>query len=136
MIGYIQTSTNDAVITIQSGLSDVAQGQKLDDEAGQSLRDIISSSKETTKTIMKVTEATQQQSLAADHLMSNMEQVAIVTREFAIGSQEVASQTERINAITDELEKIIQLFSITDLFQQNSTNVIHSIFSHLIFVLR
>ena len=113
MINHIQTSTQGAVTTIQSGLDDVVRGQQLATEAGVSLREMIRSSEETASAIAKVASFTDQQLVSAEHLTTNMEQVAIVTREFAEASQEVATQTERINAITAQMESTIGRFTIS-----------------------
>lgn len=122
MIKQIQTDTNDAVNSIDTGNKEVQKGKQLADKAGESLKEIINSTREINDMITQVAAASEQQSATAEEVSKNIEAINNVTQESALGVQQIASASVDLNEMTENLQKLISKFKISDLEQKIERN--------------
>lgn len=114
MIKTIQNDTSGAVLSIEQGTHEVEKGKGLAGNAGESLKEIISSSNEVVDVINQVAAASEQQSKAAEHISRNIEGINNVTQETALASQQVAQAAEDLNRLTERLQLLINRFNVYD----------------------
>lgn len=122
MIKQIQTDTNDAVNSIDIGNKEVQKGKRLADKAGESLKEIINSTREINDMIMQVAAASEQQSTTAEEVSKNIEAINNVIQESALGVQQIASASIDLNEMTENLQKLISKFKITGFEQKGERN--------------
>ncbi|KAB2843162.1 MAG: HAMP domain-containing protein, partial [Melioribacteraceae bacterium] len=90
MIKTIQKDTSEAVNSMQQGTEEVDKGKTLANQAGSSLKEIISATEDVLDVISQVASASEEQSAAAEQISNNIESISIVTHESAEGVQQIA----------------------------------------------
>jgi methyl-accepting chemotaxis protein len=114
MIKQIQKDTSNAVVSMEKGMEEVNSGKHLAEKAGESLNQIISSSKEAIDNIAQVAAASEEQSSAAEQISKNVESISSVTQQSAAGTQQIARAAEDLNRLTDNLQNLVNRFKIDD----------------------
>ncbi|MCH7879179.1 MAG: chemotaxis protein, partial [candidate division Zixibacteria bacterium] len=112
MIKGIQRDTSEAVKSMEEGTTEVDNGRKLADKAGDSLNEILSMNQRVMSMIQQIATAAEQQSAAAEQISRNVEQIAAVSKETAIGSEESARESVRLNQQAEELSKLVKEFKL------------------------
>ncbi len=112
MISTIQKETGGAVESMEEGTVEVEKGRTLANQAGESLRKIIESSKSVVDVINQVASASEEQSTAAEQISKNIESISSVTQESAAGTQQIARAAEDLNLLTTNLQNLITKFKI------------------------
>jgi methyl-accepting chemotaxis protein len=119
MIKQIQRDTNDAVISMNEGTTEVESGKKLADKAGDSLKEIIIGAESVVDMITQVAAASEEQSSASEEISKNIEAISSVTQESSAGIQQIARAAEDLNRLTSNLEDLVSKFKINN--ERNST---------------
>jgi methyl-accepting chemotaxis protein len=114
MIKQIQKDTGDAVVSMQQGTIEVENGKQLADKAGESLKEIIKGAEEVVDIITQVATASQEQSAAAEQISQNIESINNVTHQSAAGAQQIARASEDLNRLTNDLQKVVSHFRISE----------------------
>lgn len=114
MIKAIQKDTGDAVNSMEEGTEEVEKGKDLANKAGESLKGIISASDDVLDVISQVATASEEQSAAAEQISKNIESISSVTHESAAGVQQIARASEDLNQLTENLQRLISQFKISD----------------------
>jgi methyl-accepting chemotaxis protein len=120
MIKQIQKDTSNAVVSMEKGMEEVNSGKQLAEKAGESLNQIINSSKEVIDNITQVAAASEEQSSAAEQISKNIESISSVTQQSSSGTQEIARAAEDLSRLTDNLQNLVSRFKIED--GDNKTN--------------
>ncbi len=113
MIKQIQKDTEDAVVSMKEGTSEVENGKKLADQAGESLNQIIAGADNVVGIITQVAAASEQQSSASEQISKNIEAISSVTQQSAAGVQQIARAAEDLNRLTQNLENLIGRFKMS-----------------------
>jgi methyl-accepting chemotaxis protein len=113
MIKQIQKDTGNAVTSMEKGVEEVSSGKQLAQKAGDSLNQIINSSKEVIDNIAQVAAASEEQSSAAEQISKNIESISSVTQQSAAGTQQIAKAAEDLNRLTDNLQNLVSRFKIS-----------------------
>lgn len=121
MIKQIQKDTEGAVVSMQTGTSEVEKGKELADKAGQSLNQIITGAEQVVDMVTQVAAASEEQSSAAEQISKNIEAISNVTHESASGVQQIARAAEDLNRLTENLQNLIHRFKIEDGVNQNNS---------------
>jgi len=112
MIKQIQNDTEKAVLSMKNGINEVETGKKLAKSAGESLDLIISSSNGVLNEVSQVAASSEQQSTTAEQISRNIDSINNVTVETVTGIQQMAKATEDLNRLTENLQELINRFTI------------------------
>ncbi|MBD3332658.1 HAMP domain-containing protein, partial [candidate division GN15 bacterium] len=112
MIKGIQTDTDAAVQSMESGIQQVTSGRELADKAGTSLNEIVSVSQQVMSQIQQIAQASEEQSTAAEQISKNIEHIASVTKETATGAEQSAAAAEELNRQAEGLKSMVERFTV------------------------
>lgn len=107
MIKQIQNVTENVVESMQEGSSEVDSGKNLANKAGESLKQIITSSNQVQDIVAQVASASEEQSATSEVISRNVESISKVTNENAAGVQQIASSADELNKMTMNLKELI-----------------------------
>ncbi len=113
MISGIQSQTEDAVVSMESGIQQVDKGRELSDKAGASLSEIVEFSGRVMEMIQQIAGAAEQQTGAAEEVNRSIEQIASVSAETAKGAEQSASAAEQLNRQAENLKTMVGRFTIS-----------------------
>ena len=122
MIKQIQNDTTEAVASMKKGKQEVDSGKELAIKAGEVLNDIIDGAQKVSDVAVLVAAASEQQSTTAEEISQNIESINNVTKQSALGSQQIANATEEMSNLTQNLEKLISHFKIDENKVESGTN--------------
>ena len=114
MIKGIQGDTDDAVMSMESGIQEIDTGRELADKAGNSLNEIVAMSQRVMDMIQQMATATEEQSSAAEQISKNIESVSTITKETAAGAEQSAAAAEELNRQAEGLQKMVGVFKVSD----------------------
>jgi uncharacterized phage infection (PIP) family protein YhgE len=97
---------------MESGTAQVQAGVATTTQAGSSLHDIIQSAEQVGDMVTHIATAATQQSSTATEVNSNIEQIAKITAESAIGAQQSAKACHDLSNLALELQKIVGGFHL------------------------
>lgn len=114
MIKQIQKDTEGAVSSMEEGTKEVEHGKLLADQAGQSLKEIISGAEVVVDMAMQVAAASEEQSSAAEQISKNIEALSNVTQESSAGIGQIARASEDLSRLTINLQELVGRFKINE----------------------
>lgn len=112
MIKKIQQDTQDAVRSMEQGTTEVDEGIKLADAAGNSLRGIVTMSQTVTDMVAQIATASELQATASEQISKSVDGISSVARETATGIQQIARTAEDLNRLTENLQDLIGQFRL------------------------
>lgn len=112
MIKGIQTETEEAVHSMESGIQEVDKGRDLADKAGNSLNEIVNMSQRVMDMVQQIATASEEQSTAAEQISKNVEHIASVTKETATGAEQSATAAEELNRQAEGMKEMVGQFRI------------------------
>ena len=112
MIQSIQTETRSAVEAMQAGTKQVEQGVESTTLAGSSLHDIIQVSVNVGDMVMQIATAATEQASATEEINSNIEQIAKITQETAVGANQSAKAVHELSSLATELQSLVGRFNV------------------------
>jgi methyl-accepting chemotaxis protein len=121
MIKNIQRETGQAVTSMDEGTLEVKEGMKLAEQAGHSLREIVHISQKVTDMITQIAVSSAQQSTTSEQISQNVEIIYSVTSKMANSTREVASASEGLKHLTDQLQGTVNQFILDEEVQQAET---------------
>jgi methyl-accepting chemotaxis protein len=114
MIKNIQRETGQAVTSMDEGTLEVKEGIKLADQAGHSLREIVKISQKVTDMITQIAVSSEQQSATSGQISQNVEIIHFVTKKMASNTREVASASEGLKRLTEQLQETVNQFKLDE----------------------
>ncbi|MDA3861168.1 MAG: methyl-accepting chemotaxis protein [Melioribacteraceae bacterium] len=114
MIQQVQKDTNGAVKSIEVGTKEVENGILLASKAGESLKEIITSTDEVVDVVNQVAAASEQQSVTSEQISKNIESISSVTQQSVFGIEEIVRVSEGLNDLTVSLKNMISMFKVDD----------------------
>ncbi len=121
MIKQIQKDTDDAVLSMEEGNSEVEKGKKLADHAGISLKQIIDGADKVVDIVTQVAAASVEQSSASEQISKSIETISSVSQQSSASLQQIASAAENLSRLTTNLESHISRFKIKGLNNRTIT---------------
>ena len=112
MIKNIQDETKIAVSAMEAGTKQVEEGVSSTAKAGDSLKEIIHMSEEVGEMITHIATAATEQSSATEQVNTNMEQIAKLVKESAIGAQQSAKACQDLSGLALDLQKMVGNFKL------------------------
>ncbi len=108
LIAKVQQGTQEAVEAMAVGVRDVQEGQRITEEAGQSLTSIIGTVELSATRMQEIARDVQGLASGAERIISSAEGIAELARESASGAGEMAAGTTRVT------EAIIQVSATSE----------------------
>ncbi|MCZ7577354.1 MAG: methyl-accepting chemotaxis protein [Dehalococcoidia bacterium] len=108
LIAKVQQGTQEAVEAMAVGVRDVQDGQRITEEAGQSLTSIIGTVELSATRMQEIARDVQGLASGAERIISSAEGIAELARESAAGAGEMAAGTTRVT------EAIIQVSATSE----------------------
>jgi methyl-accepting chemotaxis protein len=114
MIHGIQSGTETAVRSMESGIQQVESGRELADLAGNHLSEIVAMSEQVLDMIQQIATASEEQSSVAEQISKNVEHISSVTRESAKGTEQSAAAAEELYRQAQALREVVARFKLRD----------------------
>jgi methyl-accepting chemotaxis protein len=112
MIQNIQGETKAAVTGMKAATEQVVEGVSSTAKAGESLKGIIRMSEQVGEMITQIATAATQQSSTTEHVNSNLEQIARLVKESAIGAQQSAQACQDLSGLALDLQTMVGKFQL------------------------
>jgi methyl-accepting chemotaxis protein len=112
MIHAVQAETDEAVASIRGGQDEVEEGIDLAGQAGDAFQNIVESTDRVSDRISDIAAATEEQSTTSEQISRNVESISTVSSESAKGVEEIARASAELNALTDDLQELVESFTV------------------------
>ena len=114
LVKTIQTDTNEAVISMEQTTSEVVNGARLAEDAGEALSEIETVSKHLADLIQNISEAAQQQSAAAASISSTMNVIQEITTQTSVGTSQTAESIGNLAELATDLRRSVSGFKLPE----------------------
>ncbi len=112
MIKNVQTEAKAAVDSMKRGSTEVSEGIKLADKAGESLKNIVGNTQQVVDMMTQIAAASEEQSSTSEQISKNVESISTVSAESANGISQIARAANDLNRLTDNLQNTISNFKL------------------------
>ena len=119
-IKMIQQETGAAVERMNDGTTQVTQGVELATEAGASLQQIVSATRDVTAMIQSIASAAQQQSTAGEEVSRSVDQISAISTRSLEATAQAADAASHLSGKADELQRLIGRFRVNDRLDNRS----------------
>jgi len=119
MIKNIQSDTQGAVDSIEEGTVKVEEGKELANNAGNALKEIITSNEEIAEIINYLAAASEEQSATGEQISRSVENINGVTQQTAEGTKRISQAAEDLYRLTENLREIVDYFKLNQAFQES-----------------
>ncbi len=109
-----QTETDQAVKRMNAGTEQVEVGVNRAQEAGDSLREIVTSSRDVADMIGSIAAAAEEQSAASDQINKSIESITAVTTQAAEGANQSAAAASQLSTKAEQLLQIVSQFKLDE----------------------
>ncbi len=113
MIKNVQSEAFAAVDSMKHGNSEVDEGIKLADRAGESLRNIVDNTQKVVDMMMQIAAASEEQSTTSEQISQNVESISTVSSESAKGIMQIARGADDLAKLTDSLQRLVMDFKLS-----------------------
>lgn len=103
LIKEIQSETDKAVTSMESGTTEVEEGSKIVNEALAALEQIAAGSQEVANVTQEISAASEQQQSGVVKVVKAIDEIAAVAEEAAAGTEEASGATEEQTAAMEEI---------------------------------
>ncbi|MBX3043026.1 MAG: Cache 3/Cache 2 fusion domain-containing protein [Candidatus Kapabacteria bacterium] len=114
MIKGIQHETEQAVIAMNKGTVEVQSGIELADLAGESLKQILTSTHEVLDMVNQIAAASEEQSATSEQISKNVIAISKVTADSTSRVEDVAKTSDELARMTEQLRDLISSFKVDD----------------------
>ncbi len=112
LVKAIQTDTNEAVASMEQSTSEVVQGARLAQDAGQSLEEIETVSTHLAELIRTISDSAKQQASAAINISDTMNVIQEITTQTSAGTNETAASIGNLAELANELRNSVAGFRL------------------------
>jgi methyl-accepting chemotaxis protein len=110
MVGKIQSGTQSAVNAMQIGVTQVASGVKLANEAGTSINQIREGAQRVTSVVNDISQSIREQSAASTVIAQQLEQIAQMSEESALAVRHTADASRHLQTLSSGLHQAVGKF--------------------------
>ncbi len=114
MIKGIQSETDDAVQSMESGIQEIDKGRELADKAGDSLNEIVNMSQQVSNMIHQMAASSEEQSKSAEQIAMNVEKISTISKETATGVEQSATAAEELSRQAEGMKEMVSQFKLAD----------------------
>jgi twitching motility protein PilJ len=112
LVKAIQNDTHDAVAAMETTTQGVVEGARLADTAGQSLREIESTTTELANLVSSISVSTQMQTEMARELADVTKAILKITEQTSDGTQRTSSSVTEVEKLATELSNSVSGFKV------------------------
>jgi twitching motility protein PilJ len=112
LVKAIQNDTHDAVAAMESTTQGVVEGAKLADAAGQSLREIEHTTQELAGLVNSISVSTQMQTEMARELADVTKEILLITEQTTDGTQRTTASVTEVEKLATELRSSVSGFKV------------------------
>ena len=112
LVQSIQGEVTEAVEAMETGVSEVAQGVNLADEAGAALNEIVSVAQQSADLIQEISLSSRQQRMASESVVEQMDGISEIARQTAFGSQQSAASGAELGQLSERLRQSVSRFRL------------------------
>ena len=112
LVQTIQADTNEAVTSMEQTTSEVVNGAKLAEDAGEALGEIEKVSNDLADLIQNISEASRQQSAAATNISGTMNVIQEITTQTSAGTSQTAESIGHLADLATELRRSVADFKL------------------------
>lgn len=112
IVTSIQKETQESVLAIRHGTSEVSEGSTLVHQASTALSAIVGSSGEVLAVIGQIASASEEQSATSEQLARSMEGMSAVISQSAQGVNQIATAANNLSTLTENLNTLIGRFTL------------------------
>jgi methyl-accepting chemotaxis protein len=112
MIKNIQDETKTAVRAMEEGNKQVEAGVESTAQAGDALKEIIQMAEQVGEMITHIATAATEQSSATEQVNGNMDQIARLVKESAVGAQQSAKACQDLSNLALDLQNMVSRFQL------------------------
>lgn len=112
LVQTIQADTNEAVISMEQTTSEVVNGARLAEDAGEALGEIEKVSHDLADLIQSISEAARQQSAAATNISGTMNVIQEITTQTSAGTSQTAESIGHLADLAAELRRSVADFKL------------------------
>ena len=99
---------------METGVSEVAEGVDLADEAGSALNEIVSVAQQSADLIQEISLSSRQQRSASESVVEQMGGISEIANQTAFGSQQSAASGAELGEISERLRQSVASFRLPD----------------------
>ena len=114
MIKGIQHETEQAVVAMNKGTMEVQSGIELADKAGESLKQILTSTHEVLDMVNQIAAASEEQSATSEQISKNVIAISKVTADSTSRVEDVAKTADELARMTEQLRDLISSFKVNE----------------------
>jgi len=112
MIGAIQSGTQNAVASMNSGVARVNNGVMLATRAGESIGEIETNARQVVDTVADISSSLHEQSAASTEIARNVERIAQMAEENSAAVSENATTATQLERLSEGLETEVRRFKL------------------------
>ncbi len=113
LIEDIQNGTSEAVMAMEIGNAEVAEGTKKVDAAGSALREILGAVDISTTSVGEITKATEKQLKSSEDIVKVMEGIASIAHQTAEGAKKSEIEITRLESLSKSLDDAVSKFKLS-----------------------
>jgi methyl-accepting chemotaxis protein len=110
MVKKIQSDTEQAVVSMTTGKSEVETGVKLVEEAKKALEHIVETSKQDVDRVRQIATASEEQSTVAEEVSRNMETILSITTQTSQATDSIAASADNLDRLSHGLQEQVGWF--------------------------
>lgn len=114
LAGKSAEASKDTTRLIEAAIQSAAQGQKAVDEVSQSITQMDEGTKPVVEAMLKIVQATEEQSNALAQITSGIDQISSVVQNNSATSEESAAASEELSSQAEVLKQMIGQFELRD----------------------
>ena len=114
IVKSIQGDTFEAVVAMEESTTEVVNGSRLADEAGQSLQSIYSAVEQQAQTIGGIASAAADRASTSEAVAGAMNRIADITRQTNLATQDAASSVSYLAELAEQLRASVAAFRLPE----------------------
>jgi methyl-accepting chemotaxis protein len=112
MIKNIQNETKRAVVAMEEGVNEVANGTSEAEKSGQALYDILTLANAVTEQASQIATAAEQQTATTQEISSNIHQITNVVHQSSSSAQQSAGAAHQLAEMAEVLQTLVSRFKL------------------------
>jgi methyl-accepting chemotaxis protein len=113
MIRAIQQETRQAVLAMEEGVAQVAQGTEETGRSGEALGNIVVQISTVTEQLQQIATAAEEQTATTSEISSNIQQMTFVVQETARGAQAASTSASQLSLLAEDLQREVGNFKLS-----------------------
>ena len=113
ILGDIQKAANTAVMVTEEGIKRADAGVEQARKTGTAISTINTNIQKVTQTIQQIAASTREQLVGMDQISGAMESISQATRQTEAGTRQVEEAAQNLNALGDQLQRIVQQYRVS-----------------------